>query len=169
MPTSNKIQILLIDDCETDIHEIKKQLDETMVEKFSLLHLRDLPESVDILQNDEIHIDIILLDLSLTNPQTPKEIFTTIEEVVNNIPIIVITGKEEHELALFVINGGAADNMSRGDFATTYGKLRDAISFSLARCTILKDARKRGDDAMDLKNQLLDYVRGDYSKETKKT
>jgi response regulator RpfG family c-di-GMP phosphodiesterase len=160
---TKKIQILLIDDCETDINEIKAELDNTMKAKFDLIHFNELPGSLDIIKNEKIQVDVILLDLGLVDEHTPKEIFNAVEELVNNIPIIVITGKEDHELALFVINGGASDNMSRGDFASTYGKLRDAITFSLARCAILKDSRKRGDDAVDLKNQMISFVTGEYS------
>ncbi|MAI08604.1 MAG: hypothetical protein CMF61_06565 [Magnetococcales bacterium] len=159
----SKIQILLIDDCETDINEIKVELNNTMQAKFELLHFKELTGSLDILRDNKIQVDVVLLDLGLVDKHTPQEIFTAVEKVVDNIPIIVITGKDEHELALFVINRGASDNMSRGDFANTYGKLRDAISFSLARCAILKDLRKRGDDAIYLKNHLMTYVMGDCS------
>lgn len=163
-----KIQILLIDDYETDIDEIKAELDNTMKATFNLLHFKELHSSLDALRDKKTQVDVILLDLGLVNIKTPKEIFTAVEELANSIPIIVITGKEEHELALFVINSGASDNMTRGDFANTYGKLRDAITFSLARCAILKDARTRGDNAIELKSQIMSYISGEYSYSKKK-
>ena len=53
--------------------------------------------------------------------------------------------------------------MTRGDFRNTYGKLRDAIDFSLARCLILKSARKDVQDSEDSKNELMSYISGAYS------
>ena len=158
-----KIHILSIDDCEIDISAIRQQLDDTMTDAFEIFHLKELSGSLDILRNKKVRVDVILLDLGLIDARTPKEIFKTVEAAINSIPIIVITGKEEHELALFVINGGAADNLHRGDFAEPYSKLKDAITFSLARCALLKEARTNRDNAIEIKNQLMSYVSGAYS------
>jgi hypothetical protein len=53
--------------------------------------------------------------------------------------------------------------MTRGDFRNSYGKLRDAIDFSLARCLILKSARQDVQDSEDSKNELISYISGGYS------
>ena len=159
----NAIHILLIDDIKFDIAEIKRQLGDTMTVPFVITHLSDFKDSLDLLKKNDPKVDVVLLDLGLICPHSPESIFKRIETVVNDIPIIVITGDNDHELALFVMNSGASDNMTRGDFRNTYGKLRDAIDFSLARCLILKSARKDGQDSEDGKNDLISYIGGAYS------
>lgn len=157
------IHILLIDDVKFDIKEIKSQLGDTMTIPFVITHLADFKDSLDLLKKNDPKVDVVLLDLGLICTHSPKGIFRRIEAVVNDIPIIVITGDNDHELALFVMNSGASDNMTRGDFRNSYGKLRDAIDFSLARCLILKSARKDMQDSEDSKNELMLYISGAYS------
>lgn len=159
----NTIHILLIDDVKFDVSEIKRQLGDTMIVPFVITHLEDFKDSLELLKINDPKVDVVLLDLGLICPHSPKTIFKRIETVVNDIPIIVITGDDDHDLALFVMNSGASDNMTRGDFRNTYGKLRDAIDFSLARCLILKSARKDVQDSEDSKNELISYIGGAYS------
>lgn len=157
------IHILLIDDVKTDITEITRQLGETMMTPFKLTHLSALGDSLDLLMTKESGISVILLDLGLSSRHSPQTIFSLVDRVVREIPIIVITGNEDHELALFVMNAGASDNMTRGDFHRTYGKLRDAIDFSLARYSILKSARQEHLHSEILRSQLISYIGGEYS------
>ena len=163
MTNTQKLEILLIDDLDLDIQEIKSELTDTMYGEFNLTHMSQLQGSLDLLENKKLKFDVILLDLGLINERKPQEIFEAVDALSKDIPIIVITGKNEEDLALFVVNCGAADNMTRGNFATTYGKLRDAIRFSLVRSAKLSHARVRGDNATDLKNQLIGYISGEYS------
>jgi CheY-like chemotaxis protein len=103
----NAIHILLIDDVKFDIKEIKHQLGDTMTVPFVITHLVDFKDSLDLLKRNDPKVDVVLLDLGLICPHSPKGIFKRIETVVNDIPIIVITGANDHELALFVMNSGA--------------------------------------------------------------
>lgn len=157
------IRILLIDDIRTDINEITEQLGETISFPFDLMHFSDMRDSVTCIQDNTPAIDLIVLDLGLLSHATPKEIFSIIKRAAKAIPIIVITGKEDHELAVFVMNAGAADNMLRGNTRNTYGKLGDAIEFSLARCKILNASRKLTNESEHLRKQLIAYINGEYT------
>jgi DNA-binding NtrC family response regulator len=158
-----QIHILLIDDLETDITEIVRQLGETMPTPYRLTHLSQLGDALSLLKENAPPVHVILLDLGLDNRHSSETIFKLVDRVVNEIPIIVITGDEEHDLALFVMNAGASDNMTRGDFRKTYGKLRDAIDFSLARHSIFKSARDDQRDSELLKAELMSFIGGGYS------
>ena len=80
--------------------------------------------------------------------------------VAGSIPIIVFTERGEHELALLVIDEGAADNVTRGQFSTDPYKLRDTIEFALARDKISKNTEhKSASDYKDLKEQGMANLR----------
>jgi len=157
------LHILLIDDIKTDIEEITNQLGQTIASQFSLTHFSDMRESVECIKSNHPEINVIVLDLGLLSDCSPQEIFSVVKNVAKQIPIIVITGKEEHDLAIFVMNAGAADNMTRGNFSNAHGKLGDAIEFSLVRSRILKDSRKLTTESENLREQLMSYIGGGYS------
>ncbi len=161
--SEEEIHILLIDDVHLDIREIKRQLGETMTVPFAITHLNEFTDSIALLKANDPKVDVVILDLGLTCNHSPKTLFKRIDKIVNEIPIIVITGSDDHDLALYVMNSGASDNMTRGDFRKTHGKLRDAIDFSLARCLILKSARKVIEDSDAAKAELMAYISGGYS------
>lgn len=64
----------------------------------------------------------------------------------HEIPIIVITGKseKEHDLAVFVMEAGAADNMIRGEFSG----LMDAMEFALIRRRITKNTKSESNKTL---------------------
>lgn len=157
------LHILLIDDVKTDIKEITEQLGQCIASPFKLTHISDMGESVECIKNNKPEINVIVLDLGLISDSSPEEIFSIVKGFAQETPIIVITGKDEHELAVLVMNAGAADNMTRGNFRNTYGKLGDAIEFSLVRGKLLKDSRKRTDKSEQLREQLISYISGGYS------
>ncbi|HTK83452.1 MAG TPA: hypothetical protein VL625_00065 [Patescibacteria group bacterium] len=88
-------------------------------------------------------MDIVLLNLDLISSERPRDIFRHMQDIVGGIPIIVFTERSEHELALMVVEEGAADNVTRGQFSTDPYKLRDAIEFSLARDRISKSTDEK--------------------------
>jgi DNA-binding NtrC family response regulator len=158
--TQNAIHILLVDDVKFDISEIKRQLRESMKTPFTLTHLSELGNSIETIKNNDPAIDAIVLDLGLISLENPENMFTLIKEAADEVPIIVITGNEEHDLALFAVRAGASDNLTRGNFRNTFGKLSDAIEFSLLRAQILKSERRKTKDSETIKEHLIAYISG---------
>lgn len=179
-----KICILLINDKPADVQNIEQHLSETMRLPWTLIQCPDIREATP-------HVgkaDIIILDLALSPLVTPKEIFQDIEELAFETPIIVLRGEgpDEHDLATYVMEQGAADNMIRGKF----GRLVDAIEFALirqkittgkreAREQILNNSKKKGEKdlkasqdgrAADQKKsrQILSLFSGGYSVDKEK-
>ena len=160
----NAINILLLYDIEDEVLEITKELYETMQVPFTVSHLNTLRNSLELLRTNEQGVDVVLLDVnSVCKHQCPEGVCNFVELISCDVPVVVITEKEDHELALFAINSGASDNISRSDFRGTRGKLRDAIEFSLARFSVLKLIEKEKHNGDIMIDQLVSYIGGGYS------
>jgi DNA-binding NtrC family response regulator len=146
---SKAVSILLISNAEDDVLNIEKHLSKFMHISWSFMHLSwsfmhciNLREAASRIGRS----DIIILDLALSSAETPKEIFNQIDEIAFEIPIIVMTGdgEDDHNLATYVIEKGAADKIVRGKF----GRLVDAIEFALIRQRISTGTRQKSDTAL---------------------
>jgi hypothetical protein len=133
------VRILLINDRHEDTEEIKAHLDQHMRLPWSLMHCVNLKEAVSRISM----ADIVILELELTGLSSPQQIFSDVGDMIFEIPIIALTGKEDnqHGLATYVMEKGAADTIIRGQF----GRLVDAIEFALIRQKITTEARKSTD------------------------
>lgn len=137
---NSELTILMISDNEADITEVTKQLENTISRSCHLWHCSSVVRSSGFFKKAISEVDIILLDLNLAESGLSRELFRQLQEIVNGIPIIVFTERGEHELALMVVEEGAADNVTKGHFSTDPYKLRDAIEFALAREAISAEA-----------------------------
>jgi len=137
---NREITVLLVSDNESDILEVNKHIEKTMGFACRIWYCPNISRAAGFFKKEIPEVDIVLLDLSLVNSGQPREIFQQMQRLVSGIPIIVFTEREDHELALLVIEEGAADNVTRGQFSTDPYKLRDAIEFSLARHNISRDS-----------------------------
>jgi DNA-binding NarL/FixJ family response regulator len=135
---NRELTVLLVSDSDTDLQEVEKQLKKTMGVPSHVLHSPSVVSSAGLFHEEMPGIDIVLLDLDLIASASQREIFHQMQKIVGPVPIIVFTERAEHELALLVVEEGAADNVTKGQFSTDPYKLRDAIQFALARSRISK-------------------------------
>lgn len=76
---------------------------------------------------------------------SPQEVFKHIKDMVFEMPILVLANStDEHGLATFVMEQGAADTVIRGQFA----RLVDAIEFSLIRQKTQTGMRETADKTL---------------------
>lgn len=171
-------KILLVSDSKADVSNIKFRLEESIDFPCYIWHCQTLDEALDYLNKRKLRADIVILDLGLIGTANPKDIYDKMGDVAQNIPIIVLTGagKEEHDLATFVMEAGASDHMVRGQFS----RIADAIEFSLIRHKItaatseqninyhdleMLKAKRISDIRNDEKKQYISWVMGGYSVE----
>lgn len=176
MKNQKNIKILLVSDDEADINNIKSKVESRDDIACYVWQCPTLSEGIGYLDIKKLRADIIILDLGLRGMESPKEIYRQMGLSSHNIPIIVITGKgkKEHDLAVYVMESGAADNMIRGEFSG----LSDAMEFALIRRKITKDKKSQTDKTLqdskddgDVKNlkqaqdhqDHLSMFMGDYS------
>ncbi len=134
------VNILLISQRPADIREVKEYLWKSEL-TYHVEHRADFFGSMDLLNDAEKDIHIILLDLGLFVSTHSREIFRRMVDLAHGIPIVVFTDREDHDLALWAMEDGAADNITRGELGTNVSKFRDALEFSLARAEVMKDLK----------------------------
>ena len=131
--------ILLVEDNPVNVEYframIEKKTEDTISENRIIpdLHIATLlAEAVDILKKNPI--DLVLLDLSLPDSSGMQSILK-IEEINDRIPIIVLTGVDDTELAAEAIKAGAQDYLVKGRINKQV--LDRSILYALQRMNIL--------------------------------
>ncbi len=133
-----KINVLMIDDDEDDLIIFKKKIDLIGNSNIEIIDVQYLKEGIEICNKEAI--DLVLLDLNLI---FTKGIDTLIEfkEHVKNMPIIVLTGLGDFEIATACIREGAIDFLVKG--VTLNGdQIQRAIKYSIERYRLLRFLRK---------------------------
>ena len=132
------IQILIIEDDVEDIRILKTLLAKATNFPNHLTIASNLTEALEILQGSA-RIDAIFLDIFLPEEQGLNS-FTLLYEKVPNIPIIILSGNTNEELAIAAVKQGAQDYLVKGEFdrqllvrATRYAIERNRQRLELAR------------------------------------
>ncbi|MEO8139330.1 MAG: response regulator [Gemmatimonadota bacterium] len=125
-PLDAPIRVLLIEDNPADARLVKEMLRETGAGWVTLTHSRDLTHAVDLLRDQGFNI--ILLDLSLPDSEGLGT-FVRAQAQAQNVPIVVLAGLEDEEMALRAVAAGAQDYLIKGrvDSHLLYHALRCAI------------------------------------------
>ncbi len=105
------IRVLLIEDNSGDARLIKELLAEAKGGQFRVQHAGRLSEGLDRLGGGGI--DAVLLDLSLPD-SVGLDSLDRLRAHVSHIPIVVLTGLEDEELASRAVRQGAQDYLSKG-------------------------------------------------------
>ena len=121
-----KITILIIEDNPGDVRLIKEALAETNGQYSDLKYADRLSESLKKISENTI--DIVLLDLSLPD-SAGLETITGINEKNKDIPLIILTGTADLDVANRALGIGAQDYLVKGQFdgATLSRSIRYAI------------------------------------------
>lgn len=108
---SECINVLLIEDNPADARLLRELIIETGWKEFHLDHVPRMSKVKEKLSDEYYHV--ILLDLSLPDAQG----LTTVEQIcalTNTVPIIVLTGLEDEDLAIKSVQKGAQDYLIKG-------------------------------------------------------
>ena len=104
------IKVLVIEDDPGDVDFLKELLAEVEGETFDLVCVDRLAAGIACL--DEADFDVVLLDLSLPDSQG-LDTFSKVHTHAPNVPIIVLTGLDDEEVAIMAVQGGAQDYLSK--------------------------------------------------------
>ncbi|MFN6518819.1 MAG: ATP-binding protein [Nostoc sp. CreGUA01] len=145
--------ILLVEDSPSDADLLHRIFSHADREEWQMLHVERLSEAIDvsreslasIVDNSQIEskrkrrFDLVLLDLSLPDSiglDTLKEF----RAAVPYIPVVVLTGIDDEDLALQALAEGAQDYLVKGQI--TIQRLIRAIRYAIERSEILKQLRE---------------------------
>ena len=133
------LKLLLVEDNAVNqayltavIESVSKSEEKLEQGRFSVTISETLEESFVVLENQKI--DIILLDLTLPDSHGLAT-FENIHEKKPNIPIIILTGVDDTELALKAVKLGAQDYLIKGKINKLL--LYRSIQYAIQRTSIL--------------------------------
>ena len=109
IPTSTKI--LLVEDSPGDARLIRELLSSAHGHRFSVECVGGLAAGLERLCDDGI--DVVLLDLGLPDSRG-FDTFAQVQALSPGIPIVVLTGTDDVELALRAVGAGAQDYLVKG-------------------------------------------------------
>ena len=126
--SDKNIQVLLIEDSIDDADLLKVFLSRAQDPTFSLKHVQMLSEGLACLQKE--HFDIVLLDLGLPDSQG-MEALLTVRKHAERIPIIVLTGLDDEEVALKALHMDIQDYLIKGQINRSL--LKRSIRYAIER------------------------------------
>jgi two-component system, cell cycle sensor histidine kinase and response regulator CckA len=100
------VNILLIEDNLAEARWMHELLKDAMHQRFSLVHNKRLADA--IAQLNQVHFDVILLDLTLPDSQGLASL-DTLTTCASNLPIVVLTNTKDDQLAIEAVRQGAQD------------------------------------------------------------
>ncbi len=123
-----KINILIIADNKGDVRLIKGMINDLKNNSFNTIHAETLSEGIDVC--GKVNCDIILLDSSLPDSIGQKTISKMLKEV-SNVPIIILTGRDDALLAIKAVKSGAQDYLVKGKINSII--LENSIQYAIER------------------------------------
>ena len=101
---------------------------------FTLEHVTTAAAACDAIQR--MHIDVVLLDLGLPDA-TALEALSRLEQCLDEIPVIVLTGQNDENLAADALHRGAEDYLLKGAF--DFDSLLRSIRYAVERHRGVRD------------------------------
>nr|WP_230458869.1 response regulator [Haloarcula sp. K1] len=148
------LDVLLVEDNPGDARLVEHHLNSPAVAHFvddvTVSHVESLAP---VAEHSEAAYDVVLLDLGL--PESTG--LTTLDratEIVEGVPIIVLTGMQDREVAIEAINRGAQDYLPKEDLDGD--RLVRALRYAVVRSRQQR-AIQRQTDQMDFFNSILQH------------
>ncbi|MGO9378694.1 MAG: sigma 54-interacting transcriptional regulator [Dissulfurispiraceae bacterium] len=161
---SNPISVLLVEDNPNDVALFMEMLGETNIGQFELTHCSTLSSALTLLCKGSFRI--ILLDLSLPDGKGLDTV-VRMHAAVPNVPIVVMSGLGDEELAIRALHEGAQDYLVKGqvDSNLLIRAMRYAIERKQAEDALRKahsklelHVQERTADLMSATDQLLQEI-----------
>jgi PAS domain S-box-containing protein len=109
--STDRIRVLLVEDNPTDKLLVEDELTHAGHGQFSLAHVELLNEALHQLKAEPF--DVVLLDLSLPDSHG-FETFVRLHDAAKEVPIVVLSGGADGQLAVQAVQAGAQDYLMKG-------------------------------------------------------
>jgi len=136
------VRLVIVEDDVTFANAIGAAISRNANFEVDNLHATTLNEASNLIvktnmkYNSDNSIDVILLDLNLPDSQG-LDTFIDVRNISSGIPIIVLTGRDDEQLAISAMQQGAQDYLVKGDINGR--TLSRAISYAIERAKILAE------------------------------
>lgn len=98
---------------------------------------------------------VILLDLNLPDSQG-AETFRKVLEKAPNVPVVILSGRDDEELAIKALHQGVQDYLVKG--AISSSSLDRAMRYAVERQALLRSLEMSRKQQLEFKNQFLSHV-----------
>lgn len=156
------INILLVEDSETDAYTVRRILSKHMGHPCRIKHVECMTDAEAALKEDN-NIDLILLDLGLPDTAGGEDTFQRVENVKDEIPVIILTSVHDHELAVGIVDKGAEDYVRKSSISSDPEILCEAIDFAVCRHEKFESIKEEADKELEEKDRVIGWMCGDYS------
>lgn len=110
-------QILMIEDDDQDVELVREYLDIKQTFPIKLERSKTLSDGMSFL-NDQQGVDLILLDLCLSDAQG-LETFYQVHQAFPSMPLIILSGNSDQSIVERTLQEGALDFLVKGQFDST--------------------------------------------------
>lgn len=124
-----KYSILVVEDNPGDLLLISDYLEESIFEP-SIQNAQTYHEACELIENNEFHFDVVLLDLSLPEI-SGEELINGIISKAKNIPVIVLTGYADVQFGIKSLALGVSDYLLKDEIGSQ--ALYKAIVYNIER------------------------------------
>lgn len=126
--TSNRVSVLLIEDNPGDARLVQRMLARAPGHDYEMFHVKRLEDALSSLEAQPFQL--VLVDLSLPDARGMDSV-TRLQAMVPSVPIIVMSGLSDEELAVHAVQIGAQDYLVKGEVDAR--ALHRAIRYAVQR------------------------------------
>ncbi|HTK84754.1 MAG TPA: response regulator [Patescibacteria group bacterium] len=155
--------ILMVEDSDDDAMIIGRRLQEQIGEPLTLSRQTTLREACLFIEERKDDIRLVLLDLGLPDTPGMEETFRRVQEYCMEIPIVVLTGTDDHDLAVRIVGSGAQNFINKDHIIDHPQMLRDAVDFAISAHQRATEIRKKASDQLAEKDMVINWMAGGYS------
>ncbi len=127
--------LLLVEDNPGDVQLVNELLEDAQRESYEIVHAPRMSDAVDTLRTRPV--DVVVLDLRLPDC-TGVDTVKAVRGVASEVPIVVLTGADDEQLAMDCIDAGAQDYLPKSEVRAR--NLRRALGYAITR---IRDAQVR--------------------------
>ncbi|MFA7276337.1 MAG: response regulator [Pseudobdellovibrionaceae bacterium] len=162
LPHHDPVTVLLVEDSETDAYAVMRILSSRMPYSCNVIYVGTLAEAEQALLESP-DIQLVLLDLGLPDASSSREVYARLEVFKERVPIVILTGLDDPELAVDMLGIGAQDYVCKQEIINTPELLARTIQFALGRHSSFRKSQQRILRKLEEKDSLLSLVTGSYS------
>lgn len=153
------IKLLIVEDDLDDVYLLKEYLKSDDYQNYSYHHAKNLASALELITKTPF--DLILLDLGLPDAEG-FESLKVLNQANSSIPIVVLTGVNDHEIGREAIQHGAEDYIPKSIASTLL--LSRSINYAIERHRLLLELKIRAelDPLTGLPNRAMIYDKLDF-------
>lgn len=127
-PAGHARVVLLVEDNPGDARLVNELLGEAPEDSYEIVHVPLMASAVNTLRSRSI--DVVVLDLRLPDCSGVDTV-KAVRDVARDVPIVVLTGNDDEQLALQCIDAGAQDYLPKAEVQAL--NLRRALGYAVTR------------------------------------